>query len=64
MVSVWNRREPQPDRPEPWPTDPRWAAARLTPVIRDIDERDDAEDEVLLVGLLRVAWPTVWTQDQ
>jgi hypothetical protein len=62
MVSVWNRRKP--NRPEPWPTDPAWATARLTPVIRDIDQRDDEEHEALLVDLLRTAWPTVWTQDQ
>ena len=62
MVSVWDSRDP--DRPEPWPTDPAWATARLTPVIGDIDQRTSEEQEVLLADLLSAAWPTVWTQDQ
>ena len=53
-----------PDRPEPWPTDPASAAARLMVVIVEIDTRDLEDDDVLLADLLRVAWPTCWTQDQ
>ena len=53
-----------PDRPEPWPTDPASAIARLTKVVREIDEREPSEHEVLLSDLLKVAWPSSWAQDQ
>ena len=52
------------DRPEPWPTDPGSAAARLMVVIVEIDTRDLDDHDVLLADLLKVAWPTCWTQDQ
>jgi len=48
----------------PWPTDSPAAAARLAAVVGSIDLRDGEESEELLVDLLRVCWPTVWTQDQ
>ena len=54
----------RPDRPEPWPTDPGSAAARLMVLIVEIDTRDLEDHDVLLADLLRVAWPTCWTQDQ
>ena len=50
--------------PNPWPTDSPASAARLAAVVDSIDMRDDEESEKLLVDLLRVSWPTVWTQDQ
>jgi hypothetical protein len=53
-----------PGRPEPWPTDPASAVARLATVIREIDERERNEDELLLADLLKVAWPTSQAQDQ
>jgi hypothetical protein len=53
-----------PDRPEPWPTDPASAVGRLATVIREIDERERNEDELLLADLLKVAWPTSQAQDQ
>ena len=49
---------------DPWPTDSPPAAARLAAVVDDIDMRDQDEFDRLLVDLLRVYWPTVWTQDQ
>ena len=61
-VSVWKGGDP--DKPEPWPTDPRWAAARLTPVILEMEARGYEDREALLGDLLRTAWPTVWAQDQ
>ena len=45
-------------------TDSPSAAARLAAVVDAIDMRDNQESEKLLVDLLRVCWPTVWTQDQ
>ena len=48
----------------PWPTDSPSAAARLAAVVDDIDGRDHEEFDRLLIELLRVSWPTVWTQDQ
>ena len=53
-----------PDRPDPWPTDPALAVARLMPVILEIDEREARDHDVLLTDLLRVAWPSFWAQDQ
>jgi hypothetical protein len=53
-----------PDRPEPWPTDPASAAARLMVVILEIDDREPKDHDVLLTDLLRVAWPTFRAQDQ
>jgi hypothetical protein len=53
-----------PDRPEPWPTDPASAVARLASVIREIDVREPSEHDVLLSDLLKVAWPSSWAQDQ
>jgi hypothetical protein len=53
-----------PNRPEPWPTDPASAVARLATVIREIDERERNEDELLLADLLKLAWPSSQAQDQ
>jgi hypothetical protein len=53
-----------PDRPEPWPSDPAVAVARLAKLIREIDARDRMAQDILLEDLLRAAWPTGWTQDQ
>ena len=53
-----------PDRPEPWPTDPAAAAARLMLLVLDIEERTQEDHDVLLADLLRVAWPTSRGQDQ
>jgi hypothetical protein len=36
----------------------------LATVIREIDERERNEDELLLADLLKVAWPTSQAQDQ
>jgi hypothetical protein len=48
----------------PLPPDSRAAAARLAAVVDDIDMRDHEEFDRMLADLLRVCWPTVWTQDQ
>jgi hypothetical protein len=49
---------------QPWPSDPASAAARLKVVILEIDDRDPTDQDVLLVDLLRVAWPSFRAQDQ
>lgn len=48
----------------PWSIDSPAAAARLAAVVDSIDMRDIEESEKFLIDLLRVCWPTVWTQDQ
>ncbi len=56
---------PGPNRaPDPWPSDPRVAHARLQLVIAEIDGRDCGHADDLLTHFLRTAWPTFWSQDQ
>jgi hypothetical protein len=50
--------------PEPWPTDEAAAAVLLALVVRDMDERDEWEQEALLAELLCAGWPTHLAQRQ
>jgi hypothetical protein len=50
--------------PDPWPTDPVVAAARLQLVLSEIDGRDTGDADDLLTDFLRIAWPSYWAQDQ
>jgi len=50
--------------PEFWPNDAAVAAALLALVVRDLERRDEWEDEALLAELLCAAWPTHLAQRQ
>jgi hypothetical protein len=49
---------------EGWPLDAVSAAALVSRVIDDLDQRSQEDTTILLSDLLCAAWPSCWAQDQ
>lgn len=50
--------------PDPEPLDGASAVALIARVVREVDDRDEQEDDVLLSDLLCAAWPSSRCQHQ
>ena len=51
-----------PVMPDPWWTDEECGPGLLAEVVRELDTRDRAAEEVVLLRLLCAAWPTAAAQ--